>query len=576
MNILKKIKKVTGVFLIVLIAVSSDFSTGTLLKAEDTINAEAVQEAVCEPVINYATEIGDSNASGNIDILDLIVMKKHIIGSAQADTVLSDIICDGYINALDLSALKRIFFGFEVELNYPRIVPTKYQTLSDIVADADVTQFGAVGDGKHDDTSAFINAMASLGSQGGTVWVPAGKYKLSQNITIPSNVILQGDFADPELYGADETKNGSVLEICVKPISQGNNTAFLSMQKYSSVKGFMMYYPEQTMENGIPVPYAYTIDIADWQSITLKDLYLVNPYKAIKNTSNPHNLETIQNVYMTPLYCGMEWQYNNDIGRFQNISIGPEWWLDSGVLPVAQPQTLEAWMKNNTSGIRIYGIDNAFVSDITVNGCKSAVYISGGYGKFYNIDINSCGTGVSTVGTTPYGFTFTNGSINADTVAVEMAAGSEMPLAFYNIDMSSRGEYIINNSSSSGISVTNGDLSLASDTGRYAVYNASGYSNIIGCGFSAENNRANGAYVAETSDYCRFVNFGTQDTLSYYDPAGNVKTVFDEVKESVFRPSLKTATAVKNHLTEKLFIMLRITVLTPQKPKIFRKFCRTL
>src|SRR5688500_2439066 len=41
-----------------------------------------------------------------------------------------------------------------------------------------VRSFGAVGDGSHDDTAAFQNAINALPSSGGTVDVPAGTYLL--------------------------------------------------------------------------------------------------------------------------------------------------------------------------------------------------------------------------------------------------------------------------------------------------------------------------------------------------------------------------------------------------------------
>lgn len=65
-----------------------------------------------------------------------------------------------------------------------------------------VKNFGAVGDGSHDDTQAFLDAIAALltgtESQGGTIWVPRGHYKLSQKLTFNgllsvTNFFLRGD-----------------------------------------------------------------------------------------------------------------------------------------------------------------------------------------------------------------------------------------------------------------------------------------------------------------------------------------------------------------------------------------------
>lgn len=58
---------------------------------------------------------------------------------------------------------------------------------------ANVMDFGAVGDGKADNTKAFSNAMASL-PQGGVCWVPAGRYLFTGHFTIPTGVTLQGTY----------------------------------------------------------------------------------------------------------------------------------------------------------------------------------------------------------------------------------------------------------------------------------------------------------------------------------------------------------------------------------------------
>ncbi len=53
-----------------------------------------------------------------------------------------------------------------------------------------IKDFGAVGDGVTNDTTAFLNALAALGTtQGGTLWCPRGVYLLNQDLAIPSNNI---------------------------------------------------------------------------------------------------------------------------------------------------------------------------------------------------------------------------------------------------------------------------------------------------------------------------------------------------------------------------------------------------
>jgi hypothetical protein len=56
---------------------------------------------------------------------------------------------------------------------------------------ANVRHFGAVGDGHHDDSDAFLQAIASLTN--GVVFVPPGRYKITRILEIrKSNIVLRG------------------------------------------------------------------------------------------------------------------------------------------------------------------------------------------------------------------------------------------------------------------------------------------------------------------------------------------------------------------------------------------------
>lgn len=56
-----------------------------------------------------------------------------------------------------------------------------------------IREFGAAGDGRTDDTIAFKSAMAYMASKnGGTLTIPAGDYKVTSPIAIPSGIVIQG------------------------------------------------------------------------------------------------------------------------------------------------------------------------------------------------------------------------------------------------------------------------------------------------------------------------------------------------------------------------------------------------
>lgn len=68
-----------------------------------------------------------------------------------------------------------------------------YRTLSEQLSDdANVKDFGAIGDGTTDDTAAIVAAIASVSTQGGTVYFPVGKYYIATSIYVAPNVTLKG------------------------------------------------------------------------------------------------------------------------------------------------------------------------------------------------------------------------------------------------------------------------------------------------------------------------------------------------------------------------------------------------
>lgn len=53
-------------------------------------------------------------------------------------------------------------------------------------------RFGAAGDGETDDTKALRKCIAAAQGEGKTVWLPAGVFKITGDIDLPSNVSIQG------------------------------------------------------------------------------------------------------------------------------------------------------------------------------------------------------------------------------------------------------------------------------------------------------------------------------------------------------------------------------------------------
>lgn len=82
--------------------------------------------------------------------------------------------------------------GIGVSLQAALEVLDQLDTGTTIAATYFVTNYGAVGDGTTDDTEAIEDAVAAAATDGGTVVVPPGRYRIRRTLYIPSNVIVKG------------------------------------------------------------------------------------------------------------------------------------------------------------------------------------------------------------------------------------------------------------------------------------------------------------------------------------------------------------------------------------------------
>jgi len=136
-----------------------------------------------------------------------------------------------------------------------------------VVTDA---EFGAKNDAVTDNTSAIQNALNKAGSEGGgIVFLPAGKYRVNGNLTVPTGV---------ELKGASDVASvpkgqGSIIEIYAGK-NNPDGEPFLKLSGKSGIRGITFNYPETTSSmtvNTATLPkYPYCIQA------TGEDVYIVN------------------------------------------------------------------------------------------------------------------------------------------------------------------------------------------------------------------------------------------------------------------------------------------------------------
>lgn len=120
--------------------------------------------------------------------------------------------------------------------------------------------YNATGNGITDDTPSIQAALTTAGNNGGgTVYLPAGKYKVNTYLEVPSGVELRGCF-DVVHSGFENTwsKNeysGTQIE-AYGGKGNADGTPLIKLNANSGVKGLSIFYPEQDFDNVYAYPWA--------------------------------------------------------------------------------------------------------------------------------------------------------------------------------------------------------------------------------------------------------------------------------------------------------------------------------
>ena len=128
--------------------------------------------------------------------------------------------------------------------------------------------------GSGDATQFIQNKLDEAGKIGDEVFLPAGRYRLSGHLTVPSGVTLRGTWTAPHHA---RLRTGTVL-LAYEGRGQEDGQPLISLNPSSSVQGITIFYPEQTIEN--IQPYPWTIQGRGMHNNVI-DVTLVNPYKGI-------------------------------------------------------------------------------------------------------------------------------------------------------------------------------------------------------------------------------------------------------------------------------------------------------
>jgi hypothetical protein len=271
-----------------------------------------------------------------------------------------------------------------------------------------VRNFGALGDGKTDDTAAFqkaLDAAAKVG--GGVVCAPVGNYFFAGHLNIPRAVTIAGVWQSVPAHngirdrGLPKPTDDGTTFLITEGAGNENAPPFITLNTNSTLKGVVLYYPQQN-EDDIPKPYPWAIAMRGKNPAVLA-VEMLNPYNGIDATKNERHL--IRDVQGQPIRRGILVDAIYDIGRIENVHFNP-WWSMKPKLFRWQMENGEAFIFGKSDWQYVY---NTFCFGYNIGYKFIRTKTGQCNGNFLGIGADDCYTALVVEQCAPYGLLITNG-----------------------------------------------------------------------------------------------------------------------------------------------------------------------
>jgi hypothetical protein len=271
-----------------------------------------------------------------------------------------------------------------------------------------VRDFGALGDGKTDNTAAFQKALNTAGEAGGgVVRASRGNYFFAGRLTLPKAVTLAGLWESVPAHnglrdpGAPRPTDDGTTFLVTADANDENAPPFITLNTNSTLKGVVIYYPQQNIDD-VPKPYPWAIALRGKNPAVLA-VELLNPYNGIDASRNERHL--IRDVHGQPLRRGIFVDAIYDIGRIEDVHFNPWWSL--------KPR-LRQWQMDNGEAF-IFGksdwqyVTNTFCFGYHVGYRFIQTQTGVCNGNFLGIGADDCQTALVVDQCAPFGLLITNG-----------------------------------------------------------------------------------------------------------------------------------------------------------------------
>jgi hypothetical protein len=300
-----------------------------------------------------------------------------------------------------------------------------------------VLEAGAKGDGQSDATAIFQKLLNDAGKAGGgVVEVPAGRYRIEGNLSVPANVTLQGIYRVPPTPGRlnEHAPNGSVL-LAYAGRGSAEGRPFIRLAgNNAALAGLVIAYPEWKQTDVPPVPYPPCVLADGAENVGIAECCFLNAYEAIKLVRAARHL--LRNVTGYPSKRGIYVDECYDIGHIENVHFWP-----FGV--AYQPENpFCKWV--NTQGVAFelartdwHYVHNTFCFGYGVGYKFSKSAHGSANGNFLGLGADSCQRAVLVEQAQPPGLLIANGEFvgrwsSTDSVCLEVGPEVEGTVSLAN------------------------------------------------------------------------------------------------------------------------------------------------
>ena len=422
---------------------------------------------------------GDLDGDYDVDVDDIAVFVGDWLTTECSNPANFNSYCR--IDLLDFAVLAQNWLG-GVRTQW-HIAETVLPTEEYLITPHWAEDFGIVDDGVTDVTDAIQSALISISNLGGgSLYIPAGIYKVSGNLTVPSRVTIRGDWQKP-VPGSPIV--GTILQAYAGR-GDVNAAPFIELSESSGLKGIAIWYPEQSPTDIQPYP-----PCVHGGGVTLENVTFVNPYFGFTTyfdgtTACPF----VRNVYGTPLYIGTEYDRLADIGRIESVHFSPDFWAGSGLPGSPTAGEHEDWMYDNGTGMIVRRIDWSYSCYVTIEGYSIGLAMrpsrwsedsgSTPNGQSYGFDILNCKTGIYVEKSAYAGYQCTRFNIlNAETGIYLSSTATEVDM-FHTCTIDASGDAVYSDGSARV-------MMMSCDIQRGTIDINNGYLSIINSDFAASS-----------------------------------------------------------------------------------------